>query len=260
VSYLKAGKVVVALGFVAALVFSAARAGATAAPVAGEQMSIHTSAGAIELTLVRAADTKPHPAVIILHGRGTFDAFPDAYRSYAANLVGHGIDAYLLSYYSSDDVAVMRDGSAVVRQQLFDRRMPAWSRSVTDAVHAIQAGTRAPTRIGLLGFSNGGFVAVAAAAEEPSIAALAELYGGAPAFAPSRVYRLPPLLIVHGDADQTIPVSEAHSLARLAENLGGRVQVGIYPGVGHGFDFGNGPHAAEVRERVVTFLATTLRN
>jgi carboxymethylenebutenolidase len=230
-----------------------------AAWLPGEHLSVATADDPAEMLLVRAADTKPHPAVVILHGRGTFEAFPGPYRMYAEELARHGMDAYLLSYYDSADAAVMRDGNDAARQQLFERRIPAWSTFVANVVQGIAAGEHAPTRIGLLGFSNGGFVAVAVAAEEPSVAALVELYGGAPAYVTSRLDHLPPLLIVHGDADRTIPVSEARSLAALAGRAGAPTEVAIYPGVGHGFDFSDGPHAAEARERVVSFLTKVLR-
>jgi dipeptidyl aminopeptidase/acylaminoacyl peptidase len=46
--------------------------------------------------------------------------------------------------------------------------------------------------------------------------------------------RLPPTLILHGDADRVVPVSNAVSIERLIRSQGGVVESHIYPGEGHG--------------------------
>jgi carboxymethylenebutenolidase len=43
------------------------------------------------------------------------------------------------------------------------------------------------------------------------------------------------LLILHGDADQVIPVREARLLADFAGQFGAKVDLVIYPGESHGF-------------------------
>jgi dipeptidyl aminopeptidase/acylaminoacyl peptidase len=48
--------------------------------------------------------------------------------------------------------------------------------------------------------------------------------------------RLCPVLILHGEADATVPVEEAHKLQRLLEKKGVAYEIKIYPAVGHGFD------------------------
>ena len=48
--------------------------------------------------------------------------------------------------------------------------------------------------------------------------------------------RLCPVLILHGEADATIPVQEAYDLQELLEKKGIAYEIKIYPGVGHGFD------------------------
>lgn len=65
-----------------------------------------------------------------------------------------------------------------------------------------------------------------------------------------------PCLIIHGDADQLIPVSEAHSLADYA---GFSCQLEIIAGMGH-FDWvaPNSPGFARVAELVVNFLQEVL--
>lgn len=48
--------------------------------------------------------------------------------------------------------------------------------------------------------------------------------------------RLCPVLILHGEADQTIPVEEAYQLQKLLQKKGIPYEIKIYPGAGHGFE------------------------
>ena len=48
--------------------------------------------------------------------------------------------------------------------------------------------------------------------------------------------RLCPTLILHGEDDAIIPVSEAHYLQKMLEDKKIPHEIKIYPGAGHGFD------------------------
>jgi carboxymethylenebutenolidase len=48
--------------------------------------------------------------------------------------------------------------------------------------------------------------------------------------------RLCPVLILHGEADQTIPIEEAYQLQKLLEKKGIPYEIKTYPGAGHGFE------------------------
>ena len=47
--------------------------------------------------------------------------------------------------------------------------------------------------------------------------------------------RLCPVLILHGEADSTIPVEEAYHLQQVLEQKRIPYEMQIYPGAGHGF-------------------------
>ena len=47
--------------------------------------------------------------------------------------------------------------------------------------------------------------------------------------------RLCPVLILHGEADTTVPVQEAYDLKELLERREQPYEIQIYPGAGHGF-------------------------
>ena len=73
-------------------------------------------------------------------------------------------------------------------------------------------------KAGLLGFSHGGFIAVASAAADPRIDAIAVFYGGIPGH--TDLARLPPLLALHGDADRNVPLADGAALVAKARELG----------------------------------------
>jgi carboxymethylenebutenolidase len=91
-------------------------------------------------------------------------------------------------------------------------------------------------RVGLVGVSMGGYLAVAAAARpELRIACVAESFGGLPPGHENGLRQMPPTLVVHGEFDTTVPVREAHALSGRLRALGRTCEVRVYPGVGHGF-------------------------
>jgi carboxymethylenebutenolidase len=109
-------------------------------------------------------------------------------------------------------------------------------------------------KVGLLGFSLGGFVAVAAASQ-PLFSALVVCYGGLPDFYHHNLSSLPPLLAIHGDADQAVPVALGTALVAKANSLGGPADLALFKDEGHGFDLDLGNRdSASARGRAVSFL------
>ena len=126
---------------------------------------------------------------------------------------------------------------------------------------AILARPDSSGRIGLLGFSLGGYIAANAAARDAHIAALAVLYGGMPDATLVRVKHLPPLIELHGDADRNVPIAKGRQLVALGKSLGTEAELVSYPGKPHGFDFSDtDPTAAEAIDRVCRFFRIHLKN
>jgi dienelactone hydrolase len=91
-------------------------------------------------------------------------------------------------------------------------------------------------RVGLVGFSLGASLALAAAAEhELKLACLVELFGALPREHRARVKGMPPTLIIDGDADAVVPVDEAYVLAGLLLARKQRPKVEILAGAEHMF-------------------------
>jgi carboxymethylenebutenolidase len=208
-----------------------------------------------------AADREgKRPVVLLLHGSRGFERKPLAYERYAAALAAKGIDACLLRYFTAAD-APMFDPKTTrdMREAYETTRFDAWSKRVSAAVSAMLARPDCSGRIGLLGFSLGGYVAANTAARDPRIAALAVLYGGMPDATVSRVRHLPPLIELHGEADRNVPIARGQELVKLGKAVGAEAEFVGYPGKGHGFDFSDAdPVTVDAIGRVVAFFEARL--
>ncbi|GAB6037427.1 hypothetical protein JCM15519_19860 [Fundidesulfovibrio butyratiphilus] len=201
------------------------------------------------------------PAVVVLHGQQGLDPLRAQYETYAEWLVGRGFQVYLLDYYSRPDAQAMALDDPQIRRERYDQRLAGWTQRVREALTVLSKRQDVdPRRIALLGFSQGGFLAVNVAAQDPRAAALVCLYGGLPAPVRGSARKLPPTLIVHGQADTIVPVAEARTLQVFITRSGGEAVLDLYPGQGHGFALSlNQPEAKAGFDKTVRFLDSRLR-
>jgi len=158
---------------------------------------------------------------------------PAGYRYYAANLARHGYAAFLVHYF--DRTGEERLGE-VDHSEL-------WRSTIRDAIgFAAEDPKVDPKGIGAVGFSLSSALVLAEAAEDPRLRAISEYYGGLSNDFPKHVTRMPAVLVLQGDADEGVPVSEAYKLQSFLQQLHVPCEMKIYPGVGHLFD-GNGDTA-----------------
>ncbi len=148
----------------------------------------------------------------------------------ASLLAEEGFAVYVLHYFDRTGTPEI-DGL----QTIF-RHFPLWMKTLWDAVSFVARQPQVdPQRIGLLGFSLGAYLALSAAAIDSRIQAVVEFFGGMPKEMKLFARRLCPVLILHGEQDQTVPVEEAYHLQQLLEKKQIAYDMQIYPGVGHGF-------------------------
>jgi carboxymethylenebutenolidase len=169
----------------------------------------------------------PVPTVIALHGSG---GNVSGMERYATTLAAEGFAVYLLHYFD-------RTGTESADLQSMKRNFPLWMKTLWDAISFIETQPQVDReRIALLGFSLGAYLSLANSAIDPRVKAVVEFFGGMPKEMKLFMRRLCPVLILHGEADPTVPVEEAYQLQKLLEKKGIAYEIKIYPGAGHGFE------------------------
>jgi dipeptidyl aminopeptidase/acylaminoacyl peptidase len=197
-----------------------------------------------------------HPAVIVVHGSGgaqgnwrksgLLEALTDA-----------GYIVFVPHYFEGSGGNWSRSANA---DQLI-----AYIRTLNDAARfvALQPGVQ-KDGIGLIGISLGAYAGLALTEEEishpppqpsPAVKAVVELYGNMPEFAADRMTTMAPVLILHGQDDKLIPVSNALELEKLLQKKSVPYEMKIYPHQGHGFD---GDALADANRRIVAFFKAHL--
>jgi carboxymethylenebutenolidase len=166
------------------------------------------------------------PAVIALYGSGGNIA---GMERYAGTLAEQGFAVYLLHYFD-------RTGTTYADKPTILRNFPLWMKTLWDAISFIEKQPQVDaTRIALLGFSLGAYLSLATSAIDPRVKVVVEFFGGMPKEMNLFMRRLCPVLILHGEADSTVPVEEAYHLQKLLERKKIPYEMKIYPGAGHGF-------------------------
>jgi dienelactone hydrolase len=176
------------------------------------------------------AGTQSHRAVIVLYGAGGMVFDGPSMKRVARALAEAGDTAYLLHYYN-------RTGTIVSLDSTMQKHFSEWLDTVRDAIVWAHGREENKARsIGLYGYSLGGFLAIAAASDNPLVGAVTEQAGGIWNSQEKRVGKMPPVLMVHGLEDKRVPVEKfAKPLLRVLHARGGHVKTDFVPGEGHVF-------------------------
>jgi len=208
-------------------------------------MQLTFESGARQITMdVFGADARtPRPAIVVLHGSGGM--WNPMYHTYAEQFARFGFAVFVPHYFS-------RTGTTWADDATIHRHFREWlevGKQTLDVV-AEHAGI-VPQRIGVLGFSLGGFLALALAAQDERVKAVVEFFGGIPEEIARECTRMPPVLILHGDADQRVPIRWAHEAEQLLQRCGAEHEMKIYRGAGHIFDL---PTMLDAGQRTLRFF------
>jgi carboxymethylenebutenolidase len=197
-------------------------------PIAQSQLTFQSGGKPIRLdAYLPDTPAGPLPAVIALYGAG---GNVSGMEKYASMLAAQAFDVYLLHYFD-------RTGIESADKSTIMRNFPLWMKSLWDAISFVETQPQVDReRIALLGFSLGAYLSLANSAIDHRVQAVVEFFGGMPKEMNLFMRRLCPVLILHGEADATVPVEEAYQLQKLLEKKGIPHEIKIYPGVGHGFE------------------------
>jgi carboxymethylenebutenolidase len=169
-----------------------------------------------------------HPAILVLHGSMGAGSYWLGRFVPAFNKIGAA--AYAPRYFQKT-----RSLFATQKTILDGKHFPAWLTAVRDAVSFVAERPNVDARrIGVLGFSLGGYLAMALAAEDRRIRTVISLSGGIPPGWEDKTTRgMAPVLVLHGANDPVVPVSEAYKAERVFKDRGVDCEVEVYPGERH---------------------------
>ena len=248
--------VIASLAFVGLLGFAPA---VSAAEIQGKEMTLPATERPVKVEFYRAPGNAKRPAVLMLHGGqgwGGAEGRIETFRHYGSELANRGFDAYMVYYYSEQDIKD-REASA---PGVSVRRFPAWAKLVSDLTADVKKLPDSNGRVGLIGFSNGGNLSAHATPLDPNIDAAVVHYGGVSRVPGFEAKRFPPLLIMHGEADRREPIARGRKLYDVAKALGGTVEFVSYPDTDHGFAQNLGTKAADdAFQRTVAFMEKHLK-
>ena len=171
-----------------------------------------------------------YPCVIVVHGADGPLVCLIHYRDFARELAAHDYVALLIHYFD-------RTGTRVSNSHTNVAYFGIWLDTLMDAiVYAAKQPNVATGRLGLWGASLGSYLSLAMAEQQADkIGAVVEFCGGLTNPIAEHAEALPPVFIVHGEADTTIPVREAHKLEELLKQKGIRYEIKTYPGQADAF-------------------------
>lgn len=228
---------------------------ASAQNLVGTKGAFHTDRGVVTVERFDPKKGSFHPAVMVVHGGGGAEG---DWRSSGLleALLDAGYSIFIPHYF--DDTG---------KWSLADKpeKFLGYIKTLNDASRYIARQPDVHTNeIGVVGLSLGGYLSLGLAEEtrshpphlrSPAIRAVVEMCGGMPGFAISRMTKMPPVLILHGAADDLVPVGEAYKVERLLKSKAIPYQIKIYPHQGHGF---SGEALEDANRRTVAFLRTYL--
>jgi dipeptidyl aminopeptidase/acylaminoacyl peptidase len=171
-----------------------------------------------------------HSALLVLHGSG--GAAEYWMGRFAPTLREAGVAIYAPHYFEQTGTS-----RATMAMILDGRHFIAWLTAVQDAVtYVAERSCVDASRIGVLGISLGGYLAVALGIEDKRIRTVVELSGGVPLGWEDRMTQgMPPTLVMHGDHDDVVPVAEAYKLQTLLEQHKVPHELKIFPHQTHWF-------------------------
>ena len=194
---------------------------------------------------VPAGAKGPMPAMILKHGSaGLAGAQGDNIRKWAKAINDWGMAAFVVDSFTPRGIGDSASDQSKLRS-LADLADSFAALKVLAADPRIDAG-----RIGIAGWSRGGAVAMESALEsarlavlapaDPKFAAHVVFYGMASPQYRDTATNHAPMLFLHGDADNLVPVGPTREFADWIQTQGNPVTFQTYPGVYHDFDVEGG--------------------
>jgi dienelactone hydrolase len=181
--------------------------------------------------------------IILLRGSGPADL--GVARTQARFFADHGFRVLVADYMNTTP-----------NDQPTAANFRRWAQVVDDIVAELHSRPVPRNRkIALIGQSLGASVALLAGSRKSGVEAIAEWSGLLPNQLFSQIQNLPPLLIIHGEQDEEVPIVNARQLVRLCELRDFTCEAALYPDEGHVF---SSKATDAANQRALNFFRTYL--
>lgn len=217
-----------------------------------QTIPIDSGGDPVTLEIFHPAADRSYPAVVLVHGSGGLKWSGEGYR-FAARYLAVKDYLVIIPHYFETTSTTWADRSGIAAHS--QRWLQALEQTVAFA-RRMQEVDR--DRIALVGFSLGAYLSLALGTRTAGIACIVDFFGGLPSEVADAAGPMPPVLILHGDADKSVPVSEAYRLEEVLQANGVPYEITIYPNVGHGFHASLSGAALDAMQKTERFLARYL--
>ena len=210
----------------------------------------------IPVELFEPAGAANGGAIVVAHGSdGMQEPWAGLIREYGAELAAKGFAVLIPDYFASTGTV---PGKGVVAE--IAANLGVWQAVVGDTVaHAARLPGIKPMRMGLLGFSLGGHLAVRLRGVAQAVVEFfAPELGGVGVVGAGGAKRVQ---IHYGTADTVVGIEESKNIAAQLEREGSAVELFEYDGAGHGFagaDPNNATARRSAKGRTVEFFGRVL--
>lgn len=210
---------------------------------------VNSTQSSIRIDAFRPKSGGRHPIVIALHGSGGFAHVQ--YNDFAQMLADRGFAVFVPHYFEAT-------GTNWAYPQDIREHHREWLSVISKAIDfAARHEFADPKSIGIVGFSLGAYLGLALAAQQSRISAVVDYFGGMPDEVIAEMKHCPAVLILHGDRDQVVAVTEAFKLESLLKARHVPHEIKIYKGAGHGF---RGLDMIDAAQRTYFFLRKHLHD
>jgi dienelactone hydrolase len=189
-----------------------------------------------------------HIPIIMVHGASGPQS--SSYQEAARQLAGHGYAVFLVHYFD-------RTGTENADGRTIRSSFLIWLVTLKEtAAYIAEQPTIDARKIGLIGYSLGAYLSLVVSAQDPRFGAVVDYFGGLPEQFATNAKKMPPVLILHGDADKAVSVEEAHKLEKTLKENKVPYEIKIYAGQDHGF---KGDDAKDAMKRTLAFFDKNLK-
>jgi carboxymethylenebutenolidase len=168
------------------------------------------------------------PVVIILHGSGGVGGADGFFRSIATDFARRGRTALIVHYFD-------QTGTKAASPADMSKNFSIWIKTIDQALtHCARQPFVDADNMSILGHSLGAQLALHTAARDHRVSAVVDM-AGCFVWPAGDIKTMPPVLILHGDADNVVPIAREKALVADLKRIGSHFEEHVFPDGDHAF-------------------------